>query len=438
MSRRRRGRLRPLLPSLPRGPGPYAASRGAPARSAEERASEASGRVESAAERQRQAEAECQSLRQALEKRGLELRELRYRNLHLARELAQTKEAASESERTAREGMRAVRGSLADAERALLTRTKGLRAEHRTLQSLVEALERHTQRGMHVGPTATAQQLIGDMWRSLSGMARAVDSVGRAVTGITPAADTSRRRRARPEEGEGGSGDVTGGYAEGERQLLAETMVRVRLWPGLGGAGQRRGLLLTLGPPSHGRVCQSDICGDLEAENRQMRAELEVLREQVAEAHRRAEAASLVPQYRLAVVRSRAQAAALRQRTADQERLMDALRDRVADLEERLREVRSGPGCPTSHTMCFLLRPPLTLPPGGRRRAGEWRRCRNAESACGGWRRSRRPTGVRGQGCLSPLSGLRSVLTRALRSRDSHVRVRGPVLPAASRTERIW
>lgn len=211
----------------PSRPRPHSAPPSPPIRSAEERASEATGRVDSVAERQRQAEAECQSLRQALDKRGMEVRELRYRNLHLARELAQTKEAATESERTAREGMRAIRGSLADAERALLTRTKGLRAEHRTLQSLVEALEQHTQRGMHIGPTATAQQLFIDLWRSLGAMARTVDNVGRAVTGITPAADTTRRRRARPEGGEDGEGDVPGGYAEGERQLLAETMVRV-------------------------------------------------------------------------------------------------------------------------------------------------------------------------------------------------------------------
>lgn len=68
---------------------------------------------------------------------------------------------------------------------------------------------------------------------------------------------------------------------------------------------------------------------------------------------------------------------------------MDALRDRVTDLEGRLREVR-GVYCHPLHTL--RLAHPAAL---RRRRAGGWRRCRSAETACAGWPRSRRPIGVR-------------------------------------------
>lgn len=181
----------------------------------------------SALQRLKGAVQDADALRSALDDSRLAQREAQYRTVHLARELARTRDALAAHEDKTRMHVADLAAGLREVERGVLSRAKDLRREHRAMQALAQALDRHTQRGLHAVPSRVWQELVADVWKCLGAMARGIDGMGSVASGLALAGEQAARGLGsgqRPAAGD--SGALATPAVGSERQLLEETMVR--------------------------------------------------------------------------------------------------------------------------------------------------------------------------------------------------------------------
>ena len=235
----------------------------------------------------------------------LEVRELRYRNTYLVKEAEDLKilEAKGQSKTKARlDGMT---NALSELEEYVGGRARAVQREVRHLKALLTSLQRHMSRGYVSSTSQTGQRLITSLWQTTEAIMGVAGPDALPKTGMNQA----RVHTFRKEDGqhEGNIADVK--VAEtGPKDDLASTM--------------------------------DGIISDLENDNKKLRAELEVSRNELLVEKQSSKDAAVIPQYRSAVRRARAHAEGLRQRLATEMRMRENLQRRLADAERQLRNVR--------------------------------------------------------------------------------------------------
>ena len=260
----------------------------------------------------------------------MEVRELRYKNTHLARELRRSQEAAGDLQARTRAKLHGFSTALNQIEGSVAKRGRLVRREMPNLRSLLATLQRRLLRRAsgggaggraHDGEGAgegshTTQKLLAAVWESVEVVAQISDCPPPPTAASTAASRERRRRRyqhvdargARGDEGDDGDyGDDAGDEYEDPRDLgLA---LHTRGGGGLGGIGG----MIGEGGESGGRGVDgdgpatratddiartmADICEDLESENRRLRALLREAEAQVEAARVEAKASALIPQY---------------------------------------------------------------------------------------------------------------------------------------------
>ena len=258
----------------------------------------------------------------------MEVRELRYKNTHLARELRRSQEAAGDLQARTRAKLHGFSTALNQIEGSVAKRGRLVRREMPNLRSLLATLQRRLlQRASggaggraHDGEGAgegshTTQKLLAAVWESVEVVAQISDCPPPPTVASTAASRERRRRRyqhvdARGAGGDEGDdsdyGDDVGDEYEDPRDLGLALHTRGGGLGGIGGMiggggeGGGRGVdgdgPATRATDDIART-MADICEDLESENRRLRALLREAEAQTEAARMEAKASALIPQY---------------------------------------------------------------------------------------------------------------------------------------------
>ena len=180
-----------------------------------------------------------------------EVRQLRYRNHYLTKELQKEKELGRETASKTKASLAALRNALETVEKQVRDHSAVLQDESTRLQSLVVSLQRHLGRGYHAVPSHTAKRLL--------------DEIHQASTSIL---------------------GVTGAYHEPSNWTATASRAAAQTAKNVYTAHKEQ-LSQTM----------ADICTELEIDNTQLRAQVAALESQVGALQEEAKAATLIPQY---------------------------------------------------------------------------------------------------------------------------------------------
>ena len=261
-----------------------------------------------------------QALKMARGRDKLAAKELRYRNLYLAKELAQVKDAAKESAALTRAKMNGLANSLNTLEEGTASRARAVQREVRHLRGLLTSLQRRAVRGMGPAGSTSGERILTAMWQSVENILQL------GVPGGVPAQShvSSRRPYFSGESGGATSGGGVGG--------------------GVGGGGRMGGSCTGNGNDTYKATrdlaeTMDGVVGDLERENQRLRAEVEMLQTEILHYKGKTESVALIPQYRQAVTRAREHAELLRQRLREEIDAKVRIEQELAVAQKEVRRV---------------------------------------------------------------------------------------------------
>ena len=224
--------------------------------------------------------------------RAMDLRELRYRNKQLVAELADAKEKHRGLQAKTRSRLSNLASSLQETECKNEERGRAIRIAVNAIQNAVLDLQRHIgSKGFHAVNSNTAIRLVNKIFEAAEDLACAADVSSRR--NVQSLQKLQRKAYKSTVKDNAKRGVVSVAKDDGKADLLEEVTA---------------------------------VCGDLEQENERLRGNVQVLKAQLESCREQAEKAQLIPKYRLVIVQSRAQAAALRSQVEE-----------LSDENERLR-----------------------------------------------------------------------------------------------------
>lgn len=231
---------------------------------------------------------EAKRLRHALEEREREVKECRFEIKQMQGRLVtlQTSEKAYDTKFAAATSQ--LKESCDAAERALENRKRLVQSECDRLIRLVSGIERHTMHGHHAVASRTTGGLLLKTRHGLENLKRCVVEDGESAAGAA-----ANGNLAGTSSSSGGDSNVRRSH-QGAAQYSAS---------GPGGSqhyGQVKADALD------GALL--DMCKHLEEENTRLESALAVTHADLEETQRESSATKLIPHYRLAIVRARAQA----------------------------------------------------------------------------------------------------------------------------------
>lgn len=259
----------------------------------------------------------------------LAMKELRYRNLYLAKELAQVKDLAKESAAKTRAQMNGMANSLNTLEEASASRSRSVQREVRHLRGLLTSLQRRAVRGTGPAGFSSGERILTAMWQSIetihqlgvpggSPMQSRVSSRRPYFTKEPPASTATQNSNSKSNGTNVVNNNDTSNTGE-MTQDLAETM--------------------------------DGIVGDLERENQRLRAEVEMLQTEILHHKGKTESIALIPQYRQAVIRAREHAELLRQRLRDEIQARSEIQEELARAQEEVRKLSARTASQTHRNM---------------------------------------------------------------------------------------
>ncbi len=263
-----------------------------------------------------------QALKMARGRDKLAAKELRYRNLYLAKELAQVKDAAKESAALTRAKINGLANSLNALEEGTASRARAVQREVRHLRGLLTSLQRRAVRGMGPAGSTSGERILTAMWQSVENILQL------GVPGGVPAQSHVSSRRPYFSEDSKGAGFVEAGSSPSRDSR------RARMGGSSTGHGDEtykatRDLAETM----------DGVVGDLERENQRLRAEVEMLQTEILHYKGKTESVALIPQYRQAVTRAREHAELLRQRLREEIDAKVRIEQELAVAQKEVRRV---------------------------------------------------------------------------------------------------
>ncbi len=316
-------------------------------------------RVAEVARREEVAEESRRELRE-------ECRALRFQNKRMASELAESKALLREGKLRSNARLATLSESVEAAERAAEQRAGSLRDASKAMQSAVLDLQRHLG-GRHVGHHAvnsgTAQRLMDKLWDASRKICAACDET-------SSRRDRDRERKleesdAQGDEEEEGSASWSqideellreGGAAGAgpalpfattsaastastqQKRLHAVQGIRKAATKAFVTIAAKQGSITVVGDTATHDLLRhvTQVCADVEAENHKLRAEVERLAgEAAAQAQAAKSSAKLVPKYRVAIVKVRAETTQVRQRVEELEQALARAAGAAADETRR-------------------------------------------------------------------------------------------------------
>ena len=258
-----------------------------------------------------------QSLKMGRNRDKLTTKELRYRNLYLAKELAQVKDLAKEASAKTRAKMHGMANSLNTVEEAMGSRTRGVQREVRHLRGLLTSLQRRAVRGQGPAGFSSGERILTAMWQAIE----TIYQIG--VPGGSPI--QSRVSSRRP-------------YFTSEPNLNAQQQQQ----DGHGVSTTEKNCSSSNSTKeieidsTHDLAETMDgIVSDLERENQRLRAEVEMLQTEIVHYKGKTESLAHIPQYRQAVIRARQHAELLRQRLREEIQARNQIQEQLERTQEQ-------------------------------------------------------------------------------------------------------
>ena len=261
-----------------------------------------------------------QSLKMGRGRDKLATKELRYRNLYLAKELAQVKDHAKNAAAKTRAKMHGMASSLNTLEESMAARSRGVQREVRHLRGLLTSLQRRAIKGTGPAGSTSGERILTAMWQAIE----TIYQIG--VPGGSPVQSRVSSRRpfftVEPDSSkleQHGSKSKDNINSKEMTHDLADTM--------------------------------DGIVSDLERENQRLRAELEMLQTEILHHKGKSESIALIPQYRQAVIRAREHAELLRQRLRDEINARSRIQEELIQAQEEVRKLSARTATQARRTM---------------------------------------------------------------------------------------
>ena len=272
-----------------------------------------------------------QSLKMGRSRDKLATKELRYRNLYLAKELAQVKDLAKEASAKTRAKMHGMANSLNTLEEATAARSRGVQREVRHLRGLLTSLQRRAVRGLGPAGFSSGERILTAMWQAIE----TVYQIG--VPGGSPMQSrVSSRRPYFSIESDSKKSESADEQHHQQQQQQQQQQQREK----------------STNEVTHDLAETMDgIVGDLERENQRLRAEVEMLQTEILHYKGKTESVALIPQYRQAVIRAREHAELLRQRLREEIHGRSSIQEELAHAQEEVRKLGARTASQTKRTM---------------------------------------------------------------------------------------
>jgi len=290
-----------------------------------------------------------QSLKMGRGRDKLATKELRYRNLYLAKELAQVKDLAQEASTKTRAQMNGMANSLHTLEEAMASRSRGIQREVRHLRGLLTSLQRQAVRGTGPAAFSSGKRILTAMWQAIE----TIHLVG--VPGGSPLQSrVSSRRPYFTEEPPNSMAPypTPPSMNPTSKSILRANNASTTTTTTTTSAGKNAMANANANELTHDLAETMDgIVGDLERENQRLRTELEMLQTEILHHKSKTESIALIPQYRQAVVRAREHAELLRQRLRNEIQARNQLQEELAQAQDEVRKLKGRAASQTYQAM---------------------------------------------------------------------------------------
>ncbi|GBG33869.1 Hypothetical Protein FCC1311_100922 [Hondaea fermentalgiana] len=301
------------------------------------------------------------------------LREAEYKIQCLNKEIQRKAEALRDAKYRANARLERFASSLEATEQAALERGERLLEATRAIQSTVLDLRRHLgARGFHAVNSHTAKRLMAKICDASNKLGRAAILPGQkhAEAKLLVIGDETKTRGDSDGGSDSGSDDSSDAADDIDRALLMDSLLldadtrpqdegkaatsrrpRGRISKVKTKASQAALLLAakdgTLWSGGHGNGGERDklvrdlckLCQDLERRNGQLAGKLEAMQLEMEAMQVRSSASALVPKYRVAIVRAKAQAHALQEKVQQQTEHLASLDEQVSSQQEYIGEM---------------------------------------------------------------------------------------------------
>ena len=247
----------------------------------------------------------------------MEVRELKYRVTYLTKELQVMKDADEKGNSKTKARIESMVNALNELEDFVGARARAVQRDVRHLKALLSSLQRHMSRGFVSSTSQTGQRLITALWKISESIINSAGPEALPKAGMAQAhVHTFRNKGASPYSKDNKNNNNNNNNS---KRLLTNNK---------GEEDQHVNLATTM----------DGIVNDLENENRKLRAELDVIRNDFIVEQQKSKDAALIPQYRTAVRRARAHAESLRQRLSSEIQEKQVVLKKLHVMERKWRQ----------------------------------------------------------------------------------------------------